>query len=97
MKRPFHKFKEKVVEWGFQERLESKVTFIKIQSAAHSGKIIRRGSVLTVEADVMELPLRFLPAQPPSLAALLVILAIKTIFALGFIYNICQCTSCGAL
>lgn len=77
MKGLFHKFKEKVVEWGFQERLESKVTFMKIQSAAHSGKLIRRGSVLTVEADVMVLPLRFLPAQPPSLSALLVTPAVK--------------------
>lgn len=78
MKGLFHKFKEKVVEWGFQERLESNVTFMKIQSAALSGKLIRRGSVLTVEADVMALPLRYIPAQPLSLSALLVTPAVKS-------------------
>lgn len=78
MKGLFKKFKEKVVKRGFQERLESKVTFVKIQSAVRSGKLIRRGSVLTVEADVMELPLRsFLPAHPPSISAHLVTPALK--------------------
>lgn len=77
MKGLFHRFKEKVVEQVYQERLESKVTFMKIQSAVRSGKLIRRGLVSTVDADVMELPLRSLPAHPPSISARLVTPALK--------------------
>lgn len=77
MKGLFHRFKEKVVEQVHQERLESKVTFMKIQSAVRSGKLIRRGLVSTVDADVMELPLRSLPAHPPNISAHLVTPALK--------------------